>query len=376
MTGGLVRMTTKARRSAGVVLSIVLAGATAGAWALAQRPSAGQGPLAGLHDPRERHLANVRQLTSGGQNAEAYWSFDGTKLIFQMYDGTAVKADQIFTMNVDGTGKKRVSSGTGRTTCAYYLKGDKEIIYASTHGFSPEVPAEPDRSKGYVWPIYPSYAIWKANADGSNAKPLFPKTVGPGVETGYNAEATVSPDGRTIIFTSTKDGDLELYTMDTRGGRVKRITNRVGYDGGAFFSPDSKRIVWRAGLPETAEQELEFRSLLKQNLVRPSRMEIWTADADGKNARQVTKNGAANFAPYFTPDGKKILFASNMDDPTRRSFELYLINTDGTGLERVTYGQQFDSFPMFSPDGKKLVWASNRNGKDRETNIFVADWVN
>lgn len=366
-------MTTRARR--GAVLAMVLGVCAAGAGAWFQRPTSGQGPLASLRDPRERHLSNVRQLTFGGQNAEAYWSFSGRQLIFQMYDGKDVKADQIFTMKADGSAKKRVSSGTGRTTCAFFLKGDKEIVFASTHGNSPEVPAEPDRSQGYVWPIYPHYAIWKANADGSNARPLFPSKVGPGIETGYNAEATVSPDGKTIIFTSTKDGDLELYTMNTRGRRVRRITNRVGYDGGAFFSPDSKRIVWRAGLPETAEAEGEYKSLLKQNLVRPSRMEIWTADADGRNARQVTKNGAANFAPFFTPDGKKILFASNMDDPQRRTFELYLVNVDGTGLERVTYGMQFDSFPMFSPDGKTLVWASNRHGKDRETNIFVADWV-
>lgn len=349
--------------------------ATAGATAAWQRPGQGSGPLPGLHDPRERHLANVRQLTFGGQNAEAYWSFDGTRLSYQMYDGETVKADQIFVMNADGSGKRMVSTGTGRTTCAFFLKNGKEIIFASTHGDSPAVPPEPDRTKGYVWPIYGTYAIWKANADGTNLRPLFPKKVGPGIRTGYNAEATISPDGKTILFTSTKDGDLELYTMRTDGSRVRRITNRVGYDGGAFFSPDGKQIVWRAGLPETAAEELEYRSLLKQDLVRPSKMELWVADADGKNARQVTRNGAANFAPFFTPDGKRIIFASNMDDPRRRSFEIYLINVDGTGLERVTYGREFDSFPMFSPDGKKLVWASNRNGKDRETNVFVADWV-
>jgi len=352
--------------------------AVSAAWSAvgrAQPPGAGGGPLAGLQDPRERHLANVRQLTFGGQNAEAYWSFDGKRLSFQMYDGAEVKADQIFTMNADGSDKRRVSNGTGRTTCAFYLKNGKEVIFASTHGAGPEVPPEPDRSKGYVWPVYSTYAIWKANADGTNLRPLFPKRVGPGVRTGYNAEATISPDGRTILFTSTKDGDLELYTMDVNGRKVRRITNRVGYDGGAFFSPDGKRIVWRAGLPENAAEELEYRSLLKQDLVRPSKMELWVADADGGNARQVTRNGAANFAPFFTPDGKRIIFASNMDDPRRRKFELYLINVDGTGLERVTYGAEFDSFAMFSPDGKRLVWASNRNGKDRETNIFVADWV-
>jgi TolB protein len=336
------------------------------------------GPLPGLHDPREKRLANVRQLTFGGQNAEAYWSYDGKRLIYQYtgpHESGEIKADQMFVMNADGTGKKRVSNGTGRCTCGYFLKGDKEIIYASTHGYSAAIPPEPDRSQGYVWPIYPYYVIYKAKADGTGAVPLFPPNARPGTETGYNAEATVSRDGKKIIFTSTRDGDLELYTMNTDGTGLKRLTNRPGYDGGAFFSPDGKRIVWRAWSPQTPAELEEYRSLLKRNLVRPSKMEIWVANADGTNAHQVTRTGAANFAPFFTPDGKKILFASNMDDPRRRRFELYLIAPDGTGLERITYGREFDSFPMFSPDGKKVVWASNRNGKNRETNIFVADWV-
>ncbi|WP_309710739.1 hypothetical protein [Armatimonas sp.] len=343
--------------------------------ALAQPPSVpGSGPLPSLHDPREAHLKNVRQLTFGGQNAEAYWSFDGKKVIFQYMKGGG-DADQIYTMRPDGSGKKMVSTGKGRCTCAYFLKGDKEIVFASTHGHSPAIPPEPDRSQGYVWPIYPYYAIYKANADGSNMRPLFPAKVEPGKECGYNAEATVSPDGKRIIFTSTRDGDLDLYSIKPDGSDLKRLTNRVGYDGGAYFSPDSKRIVWRSSVLPDAKAVSDYKSLLKQNLVRPTSMEIWVADADGKNAKQVTRNGAANFAPFFTPDGKKLIFASNSGDPKRRTFEVYLINLDGTGLEQVTYGAQFDSFPMFSPDGKKLIWASNRNGKDHETNIFVADWV-
>jgi TolB protein len=328
-----------------------------------------------LHDPREVHLKNVRQLTHGGQNAEAYWSFDGKKIIFQSMGGE-IRADQIFTMNADGSGKKMVSTGKGRTTCSYFLPGGKEVIFASTHGYSPDVPPEPDRSQGYVWPIYPYYAIYRANADGSNLRPLFPKEVGPGKETAYNAEATVSPDGKRIIFTSTKDGDLDLYTMNLDGTDVRRVTNKVGYDGGAYFSPDSKMIVWRANHPETSQEVADYQRLLKQNLVRPTKMEIWVANADGSNARQVTSNGKANFAPYFTPDGKRIIFASNVDDERGRKFELYLVGIDGNGMERVTYGDQFDSFPMFSPDGKRLVWASNRHGKEpHETNVFVADWV-
>lgn len=331
--------------------------------------------LKGLHDPREVHLKNVKQLTFGGQNAEAYWSFDGQRLIFQSTRDD-LKADQIFIMDADGSDVRMVSTGKGRCTCAYFLPGDKEIIFSSTHGYDEAVPAEPDRSQGYVWPIYPSYAIYRANADGTNLRPLYPKEVGPGKETGYNAEATVSPDGKKIVFTSTRGGDLDLYTMNIDGSNVKQITHRVGYDGGAFFSPDSQKIVWRAHYPSTEEEKADYTRLLKQHLVRPTRMEIWIANADGSNARQITNNGAANFAPFFTPDGRKILFSSNMDDPRRRTFEIYRIGVDGQNLERITYGDQFDSFPMFSPDGKRLVWASNRNGSvPRETNIFTAEWV-
>lgn len=333
-----------------------------------------QGPLPGLHDPREVHLANVRQLTFGGNNAEAYWSFDGKKIVFQSDAGTN-GADQIFVMNADGSGKKMVSTNRGRCTCAYFLPGDNEILFSSTHAYSPEVPRRPDRSLGYVWPIYPHYAIYRVRVDGSGLRLLYPKNVEPGKETAYYAEATVSPDGKRIIFTSTMDGDLEIYSMKIDGTDVKRLTHRLGYDGGPFFSPDSKRIVWRANYPQTEEEKADYLNLLKQNLVRPTKMEIWVANADGSNPRQVTRNGKANFAPFFTPDGKRIIFSSNMDDPRGRKFELYTIGIDGQGLERITYGNEFDAFPMFSPDGRRLIWASNRNGRNRETNIFVADWV-
>ncbi len=331
--------------------------------------------LADLHDPLETHLRNVKQLTAGGQNAEAYWSPDGKKIIFQ-HKGGDLKADQQFVMNADGSHVKMVSTGTGRTTCGYFLAGGKEIIFSSTHGFSAEIPPEPDRTKGYVWPIYPYYAIYRANADGTNLRLLYPKSAEPGKNCFYNAESTVSPNGKRIIFTSTKDGDIDLYSMKIDGTDVKRLTNKVGYDGGAYFSPDNKWIVWRANHPTEAKDLGDYKELLSQDLVRPMHMELWVAKADGSSARQITHNGAANFAPYFTNDGKKIIFASNMDDPKRRSFELYLIGIDGKGLQQITHGGQFDAFPMFSPDGKKLLWASNRHGKEaHETNIFVADWV-
>ncbi len=345
----------------------------AAAAALIAASAASSAQLQGLHDARETHLRNVRQLTTEGDNAEAYWSFDGSRIVFQ-HKGGEIKADQIFTMNADGSGKRRVSSGSGRCTCGYFLKGDREIIYSSTEGYSPDVPQAPDRSQGYVWPVYPFYAIYRANADGSRARPIIPKTVRAGVTTAYYAEATVSPDGKRVIFTSSMDGDLDIYSMKPDGSDVRRLTNRVGYDGGPYYSPDGRMMVWRAWYPRTQAEKNDYLSLLKRNLVRPTKMEIWVARADGSHPRQVTHLNAASFAPFFTPDGKRIIFSSNVDDPTGRNFELYVIGIDGQGLERVTYGGQFDAFPMFSPDGKRLVWGSNRNGPGHQTNIFVADW--
>lgn len=318
----------------------------------------------------EKRLTNIKQLTDGGENAEAYFSPDGKRLIFQSKRGD-MKCDQIFTMNIDGSGVKRVSNGEGRTTCSYFFKNGKKILYGSTHLGAKECPPNPDFSKGYVWAIYPTYDIFTANADGSGIKQLT-KT------NGYDAEATVSPDGKKIIFTSMRDGDLDLYSMDTNGKNVKRLTTELGYDGGAFFSPDSKQIVYRAFHPKTEAEIARYKQRLSEDLIEPNNFEIWMMNADGTNKRQVTKLGAASFAPFFTPDGKKIIFCTNYfaNDPRKRNFDLALINVDGTGLERVTFNETFDGFPMFSPDGKKLVFASNRNqAKDGETNVFIADWV-
>jgi len=317
--------------------------------------------------PAEPHLVNVQKLTAGGENAEAYWSPDGKQLVFQsraLHDG----CDQIYTMDADGTNRKLVSTGKGRTTCAYFLKDGSRILFASTHAASPDCPPPPDSSKGYVWPVYGTYRICSARPDGTDLKCLTPWE-------GYNAEATVSPDGKTVVFTSDKDGDLDLYAMDPDGQNVRRLTTTPGYDGGAFFSPDSKQIVFRGFHPEGPALE-EYRALLKRHLVRPSVMELFVADADGTNVRQVTKNGAANFCPFFTADGKRILFSSNLGDPKGREFDLYLVNVDGTGLEPVTSSPGFDGFPMLSPDGKRLAFCSNRDGgQPGETNVFVADWL-
>lgn len=318
----------------------------------------------------ERHLKNIRQITFGGENAEAYFSSDSKQLIFQSKrDGRG--CDQIYSMNIDGSNTKMVSNGDGRTTCSFFFKGGKKVLYASTHGGAKECPPNPDFTQGYVWAIYPEYEIYTSTPDGKNIKKL---TDSPG----YDAEATVSPDGKKIIFTSERDGDLELYSMDKNGKNVKRLTNEPGYDGGAFYSPDSKMIVYRGSHPTDPKLVARDKELLAKHLIVPTIFEVWTMNADGTNKRQVTKLNAASFAPYFTPDGKKIIFCTNYfaTDARKRNFDLAMINIDGTGIERVTFNETFDGFPMFSPDGKRLVFASNRNAATTgDTNVFIADWV-
>lgn len=320
-----------------------------------------------LKVPGEKHLANIKQLTFEGENAEAYFSHDGKKLIFQR----AVKGDgcdQIFSMNLDGSNMKMLSNGEGKTTCAYLTPDKKSIVYASTFKADPKCPSKPDFSKGYVWALYPGFDIFKANLDGSNPKPLT-------TTSRYDAEATIRPDG-TIVFTSLRDGDLDIYTMDKNGKNVKKLTNELGYDGGPFWSYDGKLIVYRAHHPETATEKADYLALLKEDMIRPSKLDIWVMNPDGSNKRRVTNNGKANFAPFFFLNNKKIIFSSNIDDPRGRNFDLYTINIDGTGLERITVNDTFDGFPMFSPDGKKLVFCSNRNAaKQGDTNVFIADWV-
>jgi len=318
--------------------------------------------------PGEKHFGTIKQLTFGGENAEAYFSSDGKQLIFQSTrDGRG--CDQIYSMNVDGSNAKMISNGEGRTTCSYVFPGGKRILYSSTHLADKQCPPKPDFSQGYVWAIYPGFDIFTAKPDGSDIKQL---TTTPG----YDAETTITLDGKKLVFTSMRDGDLDIYTMDANGKNVRRLTNELGYDGGPFWSYDGKQIVYRANHPQTEKQKQDYTGLLKQNLIRPTTLEIWVMNADGSNKRQVTNNGKANFGPYFFPDGKRIIFASNMDDPRGRNFDLYKINVDGTGQERITFNGTFDGFPMFSPDGKKLVFASNRNAaKEGDTNVFIADWV-
>ncbi|HEY6546472.1 MAG TPA: hypothetical protein VI589_01150 [Vicinamibacteria bacterium] len=327
-----------------------------------------QEPTVPVIHPDEVRLAHLRQLTFGGENAEGYWSPDGTKLIFQSSrEGTP--CDQEFVLEVATKEVRRVSNGQGKTTCGYFYDGGRRVLYASTHLASAECPARPDFSKGYVWPMHAGFELFTAKADGSDLQRL---TSTPG----YDAEATVSPDGREVVFTSVRDGDLEIYTMAPDGSGVKRLTREPGYDGGAFFSPDGRRIVYRRDAPRDEAAAARYQEQLAQGLYSPGALEIWVMDRDGSNKRQVTRLGAASFAPFFHPDGKRILFSSNHPEPKGRNFDLYLVQGDGTGLERITSDPAFDGFPMFSPDGKRLVFASNRGAKVRgETNVFVADWV-
>lgn len=333
--------------------------------------SAGQSPAgrpSPVELPAEKRLSNVRQLTFGGENAEAYFSGDGRSLVFQSKRGGA-ECDQIYTMRADGSGVRMVSTGKGRTTCSYFFPTRGRILYSSTHLADAKCPPPPDYSRGYVWAVYPSYDVFTAKPDGTDVRRL---TDAPG----YDAEATVSADGRKIVFTSMRDGDLDIYTMDADGRNVKRLTSEPGYDGGPFFSRDGRKIVYRANHPRTPEQVARYRKLLAENLIEPNALEIWVMDADGGNKRQVTSLGAASFAPYFLPDGRRIIFSSNHPSPRGRDFNLFVIGVDGAGLEQVTFNDTFDGFPMFSPDGRKLVFASNRNAAARgDTNVFIADWV-
>ena len=321
-----------------------------------------------LHDERETRLSDVRQLTFGAENAEAYFSPDGSELVFQS-NRAPYECDQIYRMPItDPAAMTLVSTGQGRTTCGYFSADGRRVIYSSTHAADSQCPSPPDRSRGYVWPIYDTYQIYSAAPDGTDLVALTD-------EEAYDAEATVCPVDGSIVFTSTRDGDLDLYRMDADGTNVRRLTDTPGYDGGAFFSRDCSMIVWRASRP-SGEELADYRALLDEGLVRPGVLEIFVANADGSEPRQVTHVGGANFAPFFFPDGRRIIFSSNHHDPAGREFDLFAVDVDGTGLERITFTPGFDGFPMFSPDGSQLAFGSNRNqGQPGETDVYLARWV-
>jgi len=324
---------------------------------------------------QEVHLKNLRQLTFGGDNAEAYWSFDDSKIVFQSTNKLwGVECDQIYYFDLQKPYADRpplLSTGLGRTTCSYFMPDNKSIVYASTHEGNASCPHVPPRREDgkYVWPIYETFDIYHADLNGKLLKKL--------TETpGYDAEATVSPKGDKIVFTSTRSGDLELYTMNVDGSDVRQVTNQLGYDGGAFFSPDGSQLIFRASRPKTEAEIKEYKDLLAQGQVMPTNMELYICNVDGSGLRQLTNLGKANWAPFFHPSGKKVIFSSNHKSSRGYQFNLFMINIDGAGLQQITVDKVFDAFPMFSFDGKKIIFSSNRNNKGtRDTNLFVADWV-
>ncbi len=325
---------------------------------------------------QEKNLKNIQKLTNGGDNAEAYFSPDGKMLTMQVTNPKAnIPCDQIYmydlqSKNYSSENLKLISTGKGRTTCSYFMPDGKHIIFASTHASSPECPAPPKPHDGkYLWAVYPEFDIYMADLNGNIVKQL---TNSPG----YDAEAVVSPDGKKIAFTSTRSGDLELWTMDIDGTNLKQITFGLGYDGGSFFSHDSKKLVFRSSRPKTEAEIADYKALLKENVVAPTEMEIYTCNVDGSDIKQITHLGKANWAPFFHPSDKKIIFSSNHHSTHGYDFQLYMVDIDGTNLKQITWESEFNAFPMFSPDGKKLVWSSNRmQSAARETNVFIADWV-
>ncbi len=349
--------------------------ATAAGRAWPPAPFGGK-PVDHLILPEERHFAHLWQLTSGGENAEAYFSAAGDSLCFQRRDESrGIACDRIFVLEKDGT-VRPVSSGRGVTTCAYFYP-DGRLLFASTHGHMSDCPPPVDPQEfqrlGYFWRVFPEYDVWVSEPSDGELLPLTDSW-------GYDAEATVSPRGDRIVFTSARTGDLELWTCDLDGRDLLQVTHTPGYDGGAFFSNDGRRLVFRsqAFTPGKEQEEQAFHAeLLAQGKVNPTRMELQLCDADGANRRAIRELGGASFAPFFFPDDRRVIFSSNHHDTAerKREFDLFAIGVDGSGLEQLTTFQGFDSFPMFSRDGRLLVFASNR-GQERagETNLFLAQW--
>ena len=342
-----------------------LAAITAGLTVVAT-PCESQSSIARNAGTGESHLANIRQLTDEGTQAEAYFSRDGQWITFQATRGDH-PCDRQFVMRTNGSEMRQVSPAGGKTTCGWFLPDGKRLFFGSTIAAGAACPQRPDASNGYVWGL-DAFDMYTIGTDGSDLRRLTNYGV-------YTAEGVLSPDGKRIVFTSLKDGDLDIYTMNVDGSDVRRLTNTPGYDGGPWWSPDGTKIVYRSHHPANAEELRDYQDLLAKRVVRPSNVELWVMNADGSDQRQITRLGGANFGPSWTPDGKGIIFSSNHKYPRSSNFDLYIVSLDGSGLKQITTDAGFDGFPMFSPDGKKLIWGAGRYARgQREVNLFIADW--
>ena len=328
-------------------------------------------PAPPLFPGEERFIRNIRQITFGGENAEAYWSPDGKKLSFQS-KREGDYADRIYVMDVMTGGVRKIDTGAGVCTCSFFLSDNRRIVFASTHADMHSPPPPPDYSQGYVWPIHPEYDLYLADTE--TGEILERLTDSPGYDA--EIEGVDWNHGDRIVFTSIRDGDLDIYAMDIATKEVTRLTNEIGYDGGSFPSYDGSLIVWRRQPVTSDEQKADYLELLARGLVRPGNLDIWVMNRDGSGKRQITFDDGASFGPNLYPDNSYLIYSSNLHNPRGRNFDLFVIPTAGGEPERVTFFDDFDGFPMFSPDGKHLVFASNRNSLiPGETNLFVAEWI-
>lgn len=311
-----------------------------------------------------KFVENIRQLTNEGQSGEGYFSPDGKRVIFQAIRGEH-PFYQIYIKDLASGQEKRVSTGQGRTTCAFFHPTENKIIYASSHldpNRDKEVDAElkklaearrnPGARRGYSWAFDPFMDIFELNLDTNELKQLTSVA-------GYDAEGSYSADGKRIIFASCRNGPgADIYIMDADGKNVKQLTDSPGYDGGPFFSPDGTKVIFRG--------EVRKRHYLQ----------LFVMNVDGTGLWQLTENDAVNWGPYWHPNGKHIIYSTSVHG--HQNYELYLMPVETGKAKRVTFWHGADVLPVFSGDGKKLMWTSKR-GKDKagqfSSQLFIADWV-